>query len=207
MLVISAWSAGLLFTKIGRRILIGGVAAGVLAVAVFPDAFLGVQSRFANEEETQSRFVQIAATLAATAGDGDIRLPRLRPRHGHDAECARDASHTGPDRSRGRGRPLSRRARPGRFPPDLDDASSVCWWRSSGPSDPEARRASGRRGRRTVVRVLDHDRKPRVRSHLAGALFPGLRINPGRGRLGSARARGGRLAVTARCRTRRWIAA
>ena len=63
VLIISAWSAGMLFTRIGRRIVIGGVAAGVLAVVVFPDAFFGVQSRFANVEETQSRYGQMAGTL------------------------------------------------------------------------------------------------------------------------------------------------
>jgi len=63
VLVISAWSAGLLFTRIGRRIVIGSVAAGVVAVAVFPDAFLGVQSRFANQEETQGRYVTMAGSL------------------------------------------------------------------------------------------------------------------------------------------------
>ncbi|HMF42466.1 MAG TPA: hypothetical protein VKQ32_17455 [Polyangia bacterium] len=62
VLVISVWSAGLLFTRIGRRILVGGAIAGVLAVAVFPEAFVGVQSRFQNQEETEGRFVQVAAT-------------------------------------------------------------------------------------------------------------------------------------------------
>ena len=31
VLIISAWSAGLLFTRLGRRIVAGGIVAGVLA--------------------------------------------------------------------------------------------------------------------------------------------------------------------------------
>lgn len=63
VLAVTAWSAGLLATRIGRRILVGGAAAAVLAVAVFPDAFAGVQSRFADEQETHGRYVQAAATV------------------------------------------------------------------------------------------------------------------------------------------------
>ena len=50
------WSAGLFFTRMGRRVLIGSLVAGVLSVVAFPEAMLGVQSRFGNEEETTSRF-------------------------------------------------------------------------------------------------------------------------------------------------------
>jgi len=63
VLAIAVWSAGLLATRIGRRIGLGGAAAGVLAVVAFPEAFVGVQSRFENPEETQGRFVQVAATV------------------------------------------------------------------------------------------------------------------------------------------------
>jgi hypothetical protein len=63
VLAISVWSAGLLFTRIGRRILVGGVIAGVLAVAVFPEAFAGVQSRFENTEETEGRYLLVASTV------------------------------------------------------------------------------------------------------------------------------------------------
>ena len=61
VLAIAVWSAGLVATRVGRRIALGGATAGVLAVVVFPEAFLGVQSRFENVEETQGRFVQVAA--------------------------------------------------------------------------------------------------------------------------------------------------
>jgi hypothetical protein len=63
VLVIAAWTAGLFFTRVGRRILIGGAAAAVVAVAVFPEAFAGVESRFQDAEETRGRFVQTAATV------------------------------------------------------------------------------------------------------------------------------------------------
>ncbi len=46
VLVVMAWSSGLFFTRIGRRVLLGGVAAAILAVVVFPDAIFGVESRF-----------------------------------------------------------------------------------------------------------------------------------------------------------------
>jgi hypothetical protein len=63
VLSVSVWTAGLFFTRIGRRILIGGVAASIVAVVVFPEAFEGVQSRFDNPEETEGRFVATAATV------------------------------------------------------------------------------------------------------------------------------------------------
>ena len=56
VLGLALWSAGLFFTRVGRRILIGGIVAATLSVVVFPDALLGVQSRFENEEETNTRF-------------------------------------------------------------------------------------------------------------------------------------------------------
>jgi hypothetical protein len=62
VLGITAWTAGLLFTRIGRRIMISAIAVIVVAVFAFPDAFLGVQSRFADTEETSTR-LQGAATI------------------------------------------------------------------------------------------------------------------------------------------------
>ncbi len=51
------WASGLFFTRVGRRVLIGGVVAAFLAHrGRFPDAILGVQSRFANTTETTGRF-------------------------------------------------------------------------------------------------------------------------------------------------------
>ncbi len=56
VLVIAAWTSGLLFTRIGRRIMVGGALAAVLSVTLFPDAFLGVESRFQDQAETESRY-------------------------------------------------------------------------------------------------------------------------------------------------------
>jgi tetratricopeptide (TPR) repeat protein len=67
VILITAWTAGLFFTRIGRRIVIGGVAAVVLALFAFPDAFIGVQSRFANVEETATRYQGVATILPPVA--------------------------------------------------------------------------------------------------------------------------------------------
>jgi hypothetical protein len=56
-LVITAWTSGLFFTRVGRRVLVGGVVAAVVSVSVFPEAFLGVQDRFSDSEETNSRYI------------------------------------------------------------------------------------------------------------------------------------------------------
>jgi hypothetical protein len=63
VLLVSAWAAGLFFTRLGRRVLVGGLAASLLGVVAFPDALLGVRRRFSNEEETNTRYMMIAATL------------------------------------------------------------------------------------------------------------------------------------------------
>jgi hypothetical protein len=63
ILIVTAWTAGLFATRIGRRTIVGGAAAAVLAVVVFPDAFLGVQSRFENLEETSSRYGVVLVNL------------------------------------------------------------------------------------------------------------------------------------------------
>lgn len=63
MLAVAGWSAGLIFTRMGRRLLIGGGAAVLLAVVAFPDAFAGVQSRFESSEETNERYVLAAAQV------------------------------------------------------------------------------------------------------------------------------------------------
>lgn len=67
VLIITAWTSGLFFTRIGRRILIGSVVAAILAIAAFPDAFLGVQSRFADTEETNTRYGDVAMVLPPVA--------------------------------------------------------------------------------------------------------------------------------------------
>jgi len=63
ILLISFWTAGLFFTRIGRRMLIGSMVAVVISAVVFPDAILGVQSRFADAEETQHRYLLTAASV------------------------------------------------------------------------------------------------------------------------------------------------
>jgi hypothetical protein len=63
ILLVSFWTAGLFFTRIGRRLLVGGVMAAVVSVVAFPDAFVGVQSRFGNQEETQHRYLLTAASV------------------------------------------------------------------------------------------------------------------------------------------------
>ena len=63
VLLISFWTGGLFFTRIGRRILIGSVAAVVVSTVAFPDAILGVQSRFADQEETRHRYLLTAASV------------------------------------------------------------------------------------------------------------------------------------------------
>jgi hypothetical protein len=67
VLVLSVWSAGLFFTRIGRRIVVGALVAGILAIVAFPDAFAGVQDRFANTEETSGRLLETATILPPVA--------------------------------------------------------------------------------------------------------------------------------------------
>jgi hypothetical protein len=66
VLVLTCYSAGLFFTAIGRRIMIGAVAGAVLATVAFPDALLGVQSRF-DPTETQERIIQNAMVIPPVA--------------------------------------------------------------------------------------------------------------------------------------------
>jgi hypothetical protein len=67
VLGITCWTAGLFFTVIGRRILIGAVLGLVVAGFAFPDAMSGVQTRFADTEETTQRFVNAATALPPVA--------------------------------------------------------------------------------------------------------------------------------------------
>jgi hypothetical protein len=67
VLGLSVWSAGLFFTRVGRRVLIGAVAAAVISVVAFPDAMEGVRSRFGNREETSGRFGEAANVLPPVA--------------------------------------------------------------------------------------------------------------------------------------------
>jgi hypothetical protein len=65
-LVLTCWSAGLFATVVGRRVVVGGVAAAILSIVAFPDAFLGVQSRF-DGEETNERLLQSATLIPPVA--------------------------------------------------------------------------------------------------------------------------------------------
>jgi hypothetical protein len=67
ILGLSLWSAGLFFTQVGRRILIGAFVAAALSIVAFPDAMLGVQSRFDNRDETAGRFAEAATLLPPVA--------------------------------------------------------------------------------------------------------------------------------------------
>lgn len=67
VLSLTVWAAGLLFTSIGRRVLLGAIVAAVLATAAFPEAFEGVESRFANEDETATRFEDALVILPPVA--------------------------------------------------------------------------------------------------------------------------------------------
>jgi hypothetical protein len=66
VLLLTTWSAGLFFTIIGRRIMVGALVGVILAGVAFPDAFIGVQSRF-DSDETQSRLVDVATVLPPVA--------------------------------------------------------------------------------------------------------------------------------------------
>jgi hypothetical protein len=66
VLVLTAWSAGLFTTVIGRRIMVGGIAALILATVAFPDALTGVQGRF-NSDETSARIAQTLTVLPPVA--------------------------------------------------------------------------------------------------------------------------------------------
>jgi hypothetical protein len=67
VIFITMWSAGLFFTRMGRRVLVGSVIAAILSVVVFPDAMFGVQSRFENSEETTDRFKEMATIFPPVA--------------------------------------------------------------------------------------------------------------------------------------------
>jgi hypothetical protein len=77
ILLITAWTAGLFATSIGRRVMIGGFVAAIFAVVVFPDAFLGVQSRFGDTEETAERFTSGAANVVPPLALATFDYPPL----------------------------------------------------------------------------------------------------------------------------------
>jgi hypothetical protein len=77
ILLVSVWTAGLFKTRIGRRALVGGLMAAVVSVAAFPDAFLGVRSRFDDQEETNSRYVLMATAVLPPLAIGMLEHPPL----------------------------------------------------------------------------------------------------------------------------------
>jgi hypothetical protein len=77
VLLIAVWTAGVFFTRLGRRLLIGGIAAAILGTVAFPDALLGVQQRFANQEETTYRFVRLASTIVPPLAIWKVDHPPL----------------------------------------------------------------------------------------------------------------------------------
>lgn len=66
VLILNCWCAGLLTTRAGRRIMIGALAGGVLAAVAFPDAILGVQSRF-DPAESKDRVILNTMVLPPVA--------------------------------------------------------------------------------------------------------------------------------------------
>jgi hypothetical protein len=66
VLVITSWTAGLLFTRIGRRVVIGAIATVVLATVAFPEALEGVQARFEGGD-TEGRLQTIGTILPPVA--------------------------------------------------------------------------------------------------------------------------------------------
>jgi hypothetical protein len=77
ILLVLVWSAGLIFTRIGRRLMLGGVMAAIVAVIAFPDALGGVQSRWRNEEETRHRYLLAAASVLPPLAIAMVDHPAL----------------------------------------------------------------------------------------------------------------------------------
>lgn len=67
ILLLAMWSAGLFFTRVGRRVLVGSGIAVILSIVAFPDALLGVQDRFGDRDETVGRFEEIEQILPPVA--------------------------------------------------------------------------------------------------------------------------------------------
>jgi hypothetical protein len=67
ILLLTMWSAGLFFTRTGRRVLVGSGIAVILSIVAFPDALLGVQDRFGDREETLGRFEEVEQILPPIA--------------------------------------------------------------------------------------------------------------------------------------------
>lgn len=77
VLVVTTWTAGLFATRIGRRVILGASAATVFAVVAFPDAFVGVQNRFEDQDETNSRVILGVASILPPAALVTFDYPPL----------------------------------------------------------------------------------------------------------------------------------
>ena len=69
-LVAVAWGAGLLGTRPGRRVLLGGVILVGVTLFAVPEAVRGVQSRFTGdtaETETRFSFFSLSATACLSS--------------------------------------------------------------------------------------------------------------------------------------------
>lgn len=60
------WRAGLIFTRVGRRVIVLAVAAGFTSVLAFPDALEGIMDRFQGSD-TQDRMAQVFNILPPVA--------------------------------------------------------------------------------------------------------------------------------------------
>jgi hypothetical protein len=67
VLILTAYSAGLFFTRAGRRVMVGVIAGSILAATAFPDALTGLQARFENREETSTRILSTFEFLPPVA--------------------------------------------------------------------------------------------------------------------------------------------
>ena len=183
-----AWSSGLFFTRVGRRVLVGGAVAAILAVVAFPDAIFGVQSRFENTDETTGRLDGDRRGISACGA----QLLRLSRSWASGPECNRTRRRhsileTDWD-SEGEVRPIPRRAWTDRVPSRLDRQARSGRRPRPQLSHLETSRATGGCGRRSLLRAADDAREPDVRPRLAGAVLPGMWLHLVRGRLRASRA-------------------
>ena len=77
ILLVLAWTTGLFFTRIGRRLTLVGITAAIASVIIFPDALLGVQARWQNDEETQHRYLLAVASVVPPLAIAMVDHPPL----------------------------------------------------------------------------------------------------------------------------------
>ena len=153
--------------SLAAGIMIGAVAGAVLATAAFPDAILGVQSRFAERRDHRSPRPGGDGPTAGRAGDA--RLPTGRHRDGHAAERARVTGCSAPN--------WETEMEQHRYLVELGPIGfCLVWTHEAGllvallrcVQASSSARDAGRRRRRPVVRGPDVLRQPDVRPRLAG---------------------------------------